>query len=112
MNIFEKLMVPLFLEDIRPSIDKHQYGNVKGSSTGHYLIRLIHNLLTQLDKTEIMFSVVMYDFRKGFYLIDHTIVIQKLLDMGLRPAYAKWLCSFACIMYHVLTTITNAGWPW
>ena len=36
----------------------------------------------------------MYDFKKGFDLIDHTTVIQRLLDMGLRPAYAAWLCSF------------------
>ena len=36
----------------------------------------------------------MYDFKKGFDLIDHTTVMRGLLDMGLRPAYARWLSSF------------------
>ena len=93
-KVLEQFVVPLILFDIKPSIDPRQYGNVKGSSTAHYLIRLMYNLLSELDKPDKLFSLIMYDFKKGFDLIDHTTVIQRLLDMGLRPAYANWLCSF------------------
>ena len=93
-KVLEQFLVPLILADIRPSIDIRQYGNMRGASTTHYLIRLMHSLLTELDKSDKIFSVIMYDFRKGFDLIDHTTVIQRLLDMGLRSAYAAWLCSF------------------
>ena len=93
-NVLEQFVVPHILHDIKPSIDVHQYGNVSGSSTCHYLIRLMHNMLSELDKSDKLFSVLMYDFKKGFDLIDHTTVIQRLLDMELRPIYAKWLSSF------------------
>ena len=93
-KVLEQFIVPLIMADIRPSIDSRQYGNMRGASTSHYMIRLIHELLLQLDNTDKIFSVVMHDFKKGFDLIDHTTVIQRLLDMGLRPAYAQWLSSF------------------
>ena len=90
----EQFLVPLILDDIKSSIDVRQYGNMRGSSTSHYLVRLIHDLLSQLDHADMLFSVIMYDFKKGFDLIDHTTVIKKLLDMDLRPAYARWVSSF------------------
>ena len=93
-KVLEQFVVPHILHDIKPSIDVHQYGNVSGSSTCHYLIKLMHNMLSELDKSDKLFSVIMDDFKKGFDLIDHTTVIQRLLDMELRPIYAKWLSSF------------------
>ena len=93
-KVLEHFIVPLILDDIKANIDIRQYGNMRGSSTSHYLIRLIHDLLSQLDRADKLFSVIMYDFKKGFDLIDHTTVMRRLLDMGLRPAYARWLSSF------------------
>ena len=93
-KVMEQFIVPLILDDIKSSIDVRQYGNMRGSSTSHYLVRLMHDLLSQLDHADMLFSVIMYDFKKGFDLIDHTTVIKKLLDMDLRPAYARWVSSF------------------
>ena len=36
----------------------------------------------------------MYDFKKGFDLIDHTTLIKRILAMGLRPSYTRWLVGF------------------
>ena len=93
-KVLEKIIVPLITEDLRPALDVHQYGNMKGTSTAHYLIRLNHNLLTDLEKPGTLFSMVMFDFRKGFDLVDHTILTQKMIQLGLRAQYTKWITSF------------------
>ena len=93
-KVLEQFIVPLIMEDIRPSLDKYQYGNVKGASTSHYLIRLIHSLLTEIEKNGKLFSMVMIDFKKGFDLVDHTTLIQKMVEMGLSAKFTKWVSSF------------------
>lgn len=93
-KVLEQFIVPLIVEDIRPEFDVHQYGNIKGASTAHYLIRLTHSLLTELDKPDKLFSMVMFDFKKGFDLVDHTTLITKMIQMGLTAQYTKWVCSF------------------
>ena len=93
-KVLEQFIVPKMVEDVRSQTDKRQYGNVKGASATHYLMRFLHALLSELDKPGKLFSAVMYDFKKGFDLIDHTVLIEKILAMGLRSSYAKWLAAF------------------
>ena len=38
--------------------------------------------------------MVMFDFKKGFDLVDHTTLIQKVIQLGLRAEYAKWVSAF------------------
>ena len=40
-KILEGFVAELVLEDIRPNIDPLQYGNLKGRSTTHYLVKFI-----------------------------------------------------------------------
>ena len=93
-KVLEQFIVPLIMADIRPKLDSSQYGNIKGASTAHYLIRLTHNLLTELEKPGKLFSMIMFDFKKGFDLVDHTILVTKLIQLGLRAEYTKWITSF------------------
>ena len=60
-KVLEQFIMPHIMDDIKSSIDSRQYGNIRGSSTSHYLIRLIHDLLSQLDHADKLFSVIMYD---------------------------------------------------
>ena len=38
------------IEDMKPTKDPAQYGNTKGLSTQHYLIKMIDRILTVLDR--------------------------------------------------------------
>ena len=40
-QIFEKIIAEVILEDMKPSRDPSQYGNCKGVSTQHYLIKML-----------------------------------------------------------------------
>ncbi|XP_063966698.1 uncharacterized protein LOC135156869 [Lytechinus pictus] len=44
-KVFESFLTKWLYQDIRNKIDKQQFGNIKGSSTSHYMISLIDSIL-------------------------------------------------------------------
>ena len=48
-KIMESLLAELIITDMKPLSDPSQYGNLKGVSIQHYLIDMIHRILTALD---------------------------------------------------------------
>ena len=66
----------------------------KGSSTTYCLLDLIHNWLSELDNPGYYLRACFLDFSKAFDRIDHTIVIRKLIDLGVRRSIIPWICSF------------------
>ena len=49
-KILEGFAASMILEDITPNIDPLQYGNLRGSSTNHYLIKMLDIILKGLEK--------------------------------------------------------------
>ena len=48
-KIYEKLIAQLMISDMEDKMDPAQYGNQKGISIQHYLIKMLHRILTVLD---------------------------------------------------------------
>ena len=48
-KIMEKLISDLMISDMESKLDPSQYGNQKGISIQHYLIKMLHRILTVLD---------------------------------------------------------------
>ena len=69
------------IEDVGEHIDSRQFGSLKGFST-YCLLDLIHNWLSELDNPSCYLRACLLDFSKAFDRIDHTIVIRKLIDLG------------------------------
>ena len=61
-----------------------QFGNVAGVSTNHYLVNLIHYLFKGAEVSHNIGTLVLTDFSKAFDLVDHTILIDKIIRMGVR----------------------------
>ncbi|XP_072016828.1 uncharacterized protein [Amphiura filiformis] len=107
------------LEDVSHKIDHQQFGNVKGVSTSHYLISMLHFLHQGADKASNVGTVVLTDFSKAFDLIDHTLLMEKFIHMGVRESIVPWLSDFVsnrqqCVRYkHVLSDYktVNGGLP-
>ena len=74
------------LEDLESKIDPNQYENMKGVSTSHYLVKLMDTLLKNSDKPSHISSVVITDFSKAFDLVDHNLLINKFVNLGVRPS--------------------------
>ena len=48
-KVIEKLLAQLMISDMEAKMDPAQFGNQKGVSIQHYLIKMIHRILTELD---------------------------------------------------------------
>ena len=75
-------------------IDMQQFGNVKGTSTSHYLISFLDFLHSHLDKRETSLALTFVDFTKAFDLVDHTVVINKAIRLGIPSHLVSWLADF------------------
>ena len=49
-KVIEKLIGNLIISDMAEKLDKCQYGNQKGMSINHYLVKMIHRILTVVDR--------------------------------------------------------------
>ena len=73
--IVQEFLKPAVLKKINP----RQFGTVPGSCTTHALISMLHSWNSSTDGNGATTRVVLVDFRKAFDLIDHHILVQKLL---------------------------------
>ena len=112
-KIAEGFITDWVLNDIQNDIDIRQYGNVKGVSTSHYLVSLVHFLFQGAERSRNIGTVVLTDFSKAFDLVDHTLLIGKIIDMGVRRSIVPWICDFLrnrqqCVKYNsVLSDYTT-----
>ena len=90
----EHFVVQWIISDIQENLDPNQFGNRKGVSTSHYLVKLVDHLAALADLPKSYSSLVVTDFTKAFDLIDHNIVIRDLLQLGTRPSVIPWVCNF------------------
>ena len=49
-KIMEKIICDMVIADMKNDLDKKQFGNQPHLGIQHYLIRLVHRILTNLDK--------------------------------------------------------------
>ena len=97
-KISEKLLAELVLEDMEYKIDSAQFGNRKGKSINHYLIKMIHRILSALDKNsrKERFAVVanLIDWSKAFPRQCPKLGVQSFIKNGVRPSLIPVLTSF------------------
>ena len=104
-KVAESFVAKWIVEDIGSLIDVRQFGNVPGVSTSHYLLNLVHFLHQGADKLQNVGTVVLTDFSKAFDLINHNLLIEKMIDLGVRRAIVPWVCDFLdnrqqCVKYN------------
>ena len=78
---------------ILPSLDQKQFGAIKGRSTTHALIDMLHTWHSAQDQQKLA-RILFVDFAKAFDRVDHSIVISKLIALGLPGSVVKWFASF------------------
>jgi hypothetical protein len=105
-KIIEKRMVSELETDIKITlIDPTQYGNTKGSSTTHYLINLTNEAYKSTDIGKATTAITI-DYSKAFDLVDHSTLIKKLVELGVRNNLLKLIISFLSNRKHY-TKINN-----
>ena len=79
---YESFLSDWLLPYVNPFLDPGQCGGLKGSSISHYLIKLLHFIHYNLDRTEPHAVLVgCVDMSKAFNRMSHQQVVQDLFDM-------------------------------
>ena len=82
------------MDIIGNKIDRSQYGCLKGTSTTHALVDLIHSWSKAVDSLGTIVHILLLDFRKAYDLVDNTIVLGKLEKLGAPCILVNWIRAF------------------
>lgn len=84
------------MEDISNNLDPAQYGNQAGTSTEHLLIRMMDQILGQLDQNPKSSAVIaaVVDWSSAFDQQDPTLAVEKYLRLGLRHSVVPVIVSY------------------
>ena len=97
-KVMEKLITELMISDMERSMDPSQYGNQRGISIQHYLIKMIHRILTVLDnnKRRETFAVIanLIDWNNAFPRQCPKLGIESFVRNGVHPSLVPVLVSY------------------
>ena len=94
-KIFESFIGSWILALVRKQLDDHQFGALKGRSTTHALVDMLHHWHRALDEGHSV-RVLFVDYAKAFDHVDHNTVVQKLTTYGVPDFMVRWMTSFLC----------------
>ena len=92
-KLLESFVGKWILNIIETTIDRRQFGALKGRSTTHALVSLLHSWSTVLDRGGSV-RAVFVDYQKAFDRVDHNIVLHKLVQRNVPHFIIKWMFSF------------------
>ena len=104
-KIIEKRMNYESEIDLKHKADPDQYGNEKGCSTSHYLIKLMDEAFRATDKG-LATTAITIDYSKAFDYVSHPVLIDKLKKLGFRSSLVNMFVSFLSNRSHC-TQILN-----
>ena len=97
-KITSKLLAEWLAEDMANKRDKSQYGNLKKISAQHYLINMLHKILTTLDGNSVKKSMAgilhIIDWSQAFNRLGRTKGIQSFIRNGVQPSLIPILICF------------------
>ena len=89
----ERIVGGWMLDSIIDRLDVNQYGGLRGLSTTHALVDMVHTWLLAAEERKAS-HVVLLDYRKAFDHVDHTVLVNKCKSYDLPNFIIRWLCAF------------------
>ena len=97
-KVADKVISSYIMHDMEPHRDKSQYGNEKGLSIDHLLIKMLHHILKAVDnnsasdKRAVILSMV--DWSKAFENQSHKLGVNSFIKNGVRKSLIPLLVNF------------------
>ena len=92
-KVLESFTLSRTLPKLLSKLDSKQFA-AAGRSTDQALVFLLHLALEALDRGNCTIRFFFADFRKGFDLIEHKILLSKLAHLDLHPSLIGWVAAF------------------
>ena len=93
-KVFEPLVLKWVDICVKPQIDARQFEGVAGTCTTDVLVEMLHKWYETNDVTGNFVRVLFVNYRKAFDLINHDILIDKLITMELPAHLVQWMAAF------------------
>lgn len=97
-KIIEEIISEMVISDMKPNIDPKQFGNQKNLGIEHYLVRLLHRILSSTDNNsrgEVNAVLCLFvDWKQAFSRQCHTLGIKSFLKNGVRASLIPLLISY------------------
>ena len=97
-KIAEKLIAELIISDMSSHLDPSQYANQKGLSLQHYLIKMIHQILSDTDnnaKGEVnAVLATLYDWKEAFPRQCPKLGVEAFIKCGVRSALIPLIVNY------------------
>ena len=94
VKVFESIVMKWIDEKKEGKIDNKQFGGISGTSTTDVLLEMVNKWYEATDILDSYVRVVMLDFSKAFYLINHCLLIEKLQLYDLPEHVIRWVAAF------------------
>ena len=99
-KILEKMILNDLESDLKSTLnDVSQFGNSKGCSTTHYLIKATNEAFKSTDNCGATTAITI-DYSKAFELVDHSTLINKFVKLKARSKLIEIISSFLCNRKH------------
>ena len=89
----EALICQNIWDQIKDKINPHQFGCMRGVNTIDALVSVLHRCYPTTDKGGEL-RMMLVDYSKAYDLIDHSILIEKLVNLGVEEALMDWTRAF------------------
>ena len=93
-KVFESLLLKWVYICVKPQIDDRQFGGMAWTCTTDVLVEMLHKWYEATDATGNFVRVLFLDYMKAFDLINHDIVIDKLITMELPAHLVRLMAAF------------------
>ena len=94
-KILESYISNWLWDHLKDKLAKNQYGGIKTLSTVDALIHMVHQWQEAIHNHNSA-RVLLLDFRKAFDLVDHNILVEKLVYFNVPNILIRWIAHFLC----------------
>ena len=97
-KIQEAAIAELVISDMKAGLDPTQYGNQKKTSIQHYLVAMLHRIVTSVDNNSrgeihaVLMSFI--DWKSAFSKQCHKLGVESFIRNGVRPSLIPLLISY------------------
>ena len=92
-KLLEGFTLKSLLSQVADQLDPKQFSLPKKSTT-HAVVYMLHSLLAGLESGQCSVRIFFADFKKGFDLVDHNVLNDELVKLGVHPAIHRWIRDF------------------
>ena len=92
-KVMEGFTLDSLLSEVSVKLDTKQFSMPRKSTT-QALVYILHLIYADLDIGHCYARLFFADFRKGFDLVDHNVIISELNNLNVHPTIVRWIKAF------------------